>query len=209
MKKRAWISGHSRGIGSALYQLLESQGWNVGGGSRSTGVDITDLASVEASIDEFVSTHGGLDVVVHCAAMLGPRAELSDVSTEEMRTVLDVNVLGTFNVIKAAGPRFSGAGQLLLLSSSVGRRGRAGWGPYSASKHALEGLADTIAEEMPQVRVLSLNPGGTATDMRAEAYPDEDPKTLPTAEEIAKVIFDLMNDASHKSGSKLDCRDFL
>lgn len=181
----------------------------VGGGSRSTGVDITDFSSVEASIDEFAKTHGSLDAVVHCAAVLGPRAELSSVSTEEMRTVLDVNVLGTFNVIKAAGPRFSGGGQLLLLSSSVGRRGRAGWGPYAASKHALEGLADTIAEELPHLRVLSINPGGTATDMRAQAYPDEDPNTLPTAEAIAKVILGLMNDASHRSGSKLDCRDFL
>ena len=181
----------------------------VGGGSRSTGVDITDFSSVEASIDEFAKTHGGLDAVVHCAAVLGPRAELSSVSTEEMRRVLDVNVLGTFNVIKAAGQRFTGSAQLLLLSSSVGRQGRAGWGPYAASKHALEGLADTIAEELPHVRVLSINPGGTATDMRAQAYPDEDPNTLPTAEEIAKVILGLMNDASHKSGSKLDCRDFL
>jgi NAD(P)-dependent dehydrogenase (short-subunit alcohol dehydrogenase family) len=103
----------------------------------------------------------------------------------------------------------SAGGTLMLLSSSVGRQGRAGWGPYAISKHGLEGLSDTLAEEYPMLRVFSVNPGGTATDMRQEAYPDEDPQTLPTAHEVAQVILSYVDDKTLPSGAKLNCRDQL
>lgn len=208
-KPVAWVSGASRGIGAALVELLKAQGWVVAGCSRSQGCDVTSEASVRESMRTLVETHKRLDLAVHCAAILGPRGPLAEVEVETMREVLEINTIGAFIVGRLAAEFLSDGGTLILLSSSVGRQGRAGWGPYSISKHGLEGLSDTLAEEYPKLRVFSVNPGGTATDMRREAYPDEDPETLPTAAEVAAVILGYVADTSLQSGAKLNCRDLV
>ena len=83
------------------------------------------------------------------------------------------------------------------LSSTVGRRGRAGWGMYAVSKHALEGWLQVLADEWGERgRVYSVNPGATRTPMRAAAVPGEDPATLPRPEDIAPLFLRLAHPAA-------------
>jgi NAD(P)-dependent dehydrogenase (short-subunit alcohol dehydrogenase family) len=172
--------------------------------------DVSDPESVRAMFEKFGEHEERLDLLVNNAGVLGPRAELEEVDIEEWRHVFAVNADGPFLVTKAALPYLRrAAGTVCNVSSSVGRRGRGGWGPYACSKHALEGMTDTFADELADddVVVFSVNPGGTATDMRAEAYPEENPATLPTAREVAAVIAEMCETAESKD--KLNVRDRL
>ena len=99
-----------------------------------------------------------------------------------------------------------------MVSSSVGREGRAYWGAYAVSKFALEGLTQVLADEHEhagKIRVNSLNPGGTRTAMRRAAYPAEDPLTLPTPEDRLDLALYLMTDqAVGITGQQFDARDW-
>lgn len=215
------VTGSSRGIGRAVADLLHGCGAMVTGCARRPSgalfreyaVDVGNARDVADLAGHVRRAHGSLDLVVHCAGVLGPRKPLVEVDVVAFDGVIQTNLTGTFLVAKHMHPLLAlGRGPLLaLLSSSVGRRGRAGWGPYAVSKHGVEGLNTTLAEEWldDEIGVWSINPGGTATDMRAEAMPGEDPATLPTAESVARVIlercagFDLRT-----TGESWDVRDF-
>ena len=99
---------------------------------------------------------------------------------------------------------------VVFTSSSVGRKGRAYWGGYAVSKFANEGLMQVLADEVDgiaAVRANSVNPGATRTDMRAKAYPGEDPMTLPTPEEILPVYLYLMGpDSRGVNGKAFDAQ---
>jgi len=99
---------------------------------------------------------------------------------------------------------------VIFTSSSVGRKGRAQWGAYAVSKFATEGLMQTLADESAGsslIRANSLNPGGTRTQMRAEAYPDENPDRVPTPEQIMPAYLYLMGpDSAHKNGVAFDAQ---
>jgi NAD(P)-dependent dehydrogenase (short-subunit alcohol dehydrogenase family) len=87
--------------------------------------------------------------------------------------------------------------------------GKARWGAYSASKFAVEGFSQVLAEELKDlgIRVNAVNPGATRTEMRAAAYPDEDPLTLPVPEAIMPVFVYLASDASREvSGRSLEAQ---
>jgi NAD(P)-dependent dehydrogenase (short-subunit alcohol dehydrogenase family) len=88
---------------------------------------------------------------------------------------------------------------IAFTSSSVGRKGRAYWGGYSVSKFAVEGLMQVLADELRQtsaIRVNSIDPGATRTNMRKEAYPAEDPNTLVTPQERMGLYLYLMGSDS-------------
>jgi NAD(P)-dependent dehydrogenase (short-subunit alcohol dehydrogenase family) len=105
-----------------------------------------------------------------------------------------------------------GEGSIINVSSGVGRIRKPRWGAYAASKFGLEGLTQILAAELQplHIRVNAVNPGGTRTTMRAAAYPEEDPLTLPTPEEITPVFVYLASDASRDvTGQSLEARDFL
>ena len=99
---------------------------------------------------------------------------------------------------------------VIFTSSSVGRKGRAYWGAYSVSKFATEGFVDVLADELhnqSNIRVNSLNPGATRTQMRRTAFPGEDPFTLRTPEEIMPTYLWLMGpDSAGTSGQQLDAQ---
>ena len=98
------------------------------------------------------------------------------------------------------------------MTSSVGRQGRAMWGAYSISKFGVEGITQVFADELRKnnIRVMALNPGGTRTQMRAVAYPSEDPSKLPDPDTIAQVVLHLvLNSEMEWSGLSLNARDFF
>ncbi|MDC6380789.1 YciK family oxidoreductase [Pseudomonas graminis] len=155
---------------------------------------------------------GRLDGVLHNASIIGPRTPIEQLTGEQFMQVMHVNVNATFMLTTALLPllKLAGDASIAFTSSSVGRKGRAYWGAYGVSKFATEGLMQTLADEIDglgSLRANSINPGATRTDMRAQAYPAEDPTNNPTPEEIMPVYLYLMGpDSKGINGQALDAQ---
>ncbi|KPC33077.1 putative oxoacyl-Acyl carrier protein reductase [Pseudomonas syringae pv. cilantro] len=158
------------------------------------------------------SEFGRLDGLLHNASIIGPRTPLEQLSGEDFMQVMHINVNATFMLTHALLPllKRSADASIAFTSSSVGRKGRAQWGAYGVSKFATEGLMQTLADELQDVttvRANSINPGATRTDMRALAYPDENPLNNPTPEEIMPVYLYLMGpDSKGINGQALNAQ---
>jgi NAD(P)-dependent dehydrogenase (short-subunit alcohol dehydrogenase family) len=171
-----------------------------------------DLANAE-DIRRLIATvrgrFGRLDVLVNNAGILGPHARLADYPDDDWDAVVAVNLTAVFRVSKAALPLMSRGGSIINVSSGVGRVGRAGWGAYCVSKFGVEGMTQVLAEELRDqgIRVNAVNPGGTRTAMRAAAYPDEDPETLPTPDDLVPIfVFLASAESEGMTGRSLDAR---
>jgi NAD(P)-dependent dehydrogenase (short-subunit alcohol dehydrogenase family) len=109
---------------------------------------------------------------------------------------LATNLVANARLIRAFHPllQLSAAGRAVFMTSGVATRPRAYWGAYAASKAGLEALVKCWADELEitAIKANLFNPGPTRTQMRARAYPGEDPMTLPTPEEVAAQIVPLM-----------------
>lgn len=155
---------------------------------------------------------GRLDGVLHNASIIGPRTPVEQLRGEQFMQVMHVNVNATFMLTTALLPllKRSPDASIAFTSSSVGRKGRAYWGAYGVSKFATEGLMQTLADEIDglgSIRANSINPGATRTDMRAQAYPAEDPNNNPTPEQIMPVYLYLMGpDSKGINGQALDAQ---
>ena len=155
-----------------------------------------------------------LDGLIHNAALLGARTPIEFYPEQDWKDLMQVNVNAVFQLTQSLIPALtrSKSARLLFISSSVGRVGRAFWGAYAVSKFAIEGLMQTIAEELENttsIRVNSLNPGGTRTNMRRDAYPAENPETLQTAESLMPVYLYLMSaEAQNIHGQALNAKGF-
>lgn len=155
-----------------------------------------------------------LDGLILNAGTLGTRNPIEFYPADTWKETLQVNLHAVFMLTKALLPvlRLSADARLLFTSSSVGRSGRAHWGAYAVSKFAVEGLMQILSEELEKtsaVRVNSLNPGGTKTRMRAEAYPAEDPDSLPTPETLMPVYLYLFSKEARKlHGHAIDAQGF-
>lgn len=170
-----------------------------------------DFEQLAASLDaQFTS----LDGLVHNAAMLGPRCPIQFYPDQDWQDLMQVNVTAAFALTKALLPAMtrSADARLLFTSSSVGRIGKAYWGAYGISKFAIEGMMQTLADELAKttnIKVNSLNPGGTRTSMRRDAYPTEDPNSQPAPESIMPVYLYLFSSAAASiHGQALDVRGF-
>ena len=135
---------------------------------------------------------GRLDGLLNNASIIGPRTPLEQLSGEHFMRVMHINVNAMFMLTQALLPllKQSSDASVVFTSSSVGRKGRAYWGAYGVSKFATEGLMQTLADELDgvaAVRANSVNPGATRTDMRAQAYPAENPLDNPTPQQIMPV----------------------
>jgi len=149
---------------------------------------------------------GRLDGLLHNASVLGVLKPISQYPTSEWMQIMQVNLNAVFMLTRELLPllRQGDRASVIFTSSGVGHKGRAHWGAYSVSKFATEGLMQIIADEedgISDVRINSVNPGGTRTAMRAAAFPGEDPDSLPTPEAIMPVYLYLMgDDSAHVSG---------
>ncbi|MBD7978153.1 MULTISPECIES: YciK family oxidoreductase [Pseudomonas] len=155
---------------------------------------------------------GRLDGLLHNASILGPLTPLEQLSGDNFMRVMQVNVNAMFMLTSTLLPllKLSEDASVVFTSSSVGRKGRAYWGAYAVSKFATEGLMQVLADEVDGVapiRANSVNPGGTRTDMRAKAFPGEDPQTRPTPEDIMPVYLYLMGpDSQGVNGQAFDAQ---
>ena len=155
---------------------------------------------------------GQLDGLLHNAGILGDRKSVAQTDSEQWLEVMQINVNASFMMTQALLPLLekSADASIVFTSSGVGRKGRAYWGPYAVSKFAVEGLMQTLADELANtshIRVNSLNPGATNTGMRHTAYPAEDPSVNPLPEEIMPLYLYLMGpDSQEINGQALDAQ---
>ena len=151
--------------------------------------------------DLLLAQCGALDGLVLNAGMLGELSAFGNIEPTSWARVFQVNVHANFLLLQALLPLLQAAprASVLAVSSGVGRRGRAYWGAYAASKFALEGLVEVLADEWrgsTALTINSVNPGRCRTRMRASAYPAEDVDTLPLPETLAPGFVYLLSDAA-------------
>ncbi len=169
--------------------------------------DVADYQQLASAVNEQFDC---LDGLLHNAALLGARTPIAYYPEQDWKQVMTVNVDAAFHLSKALLPALerSSDGRILFTSSSVGRQGRAYWGAYGVSKFAVEGLMQTLAEELAEtsrIRVNSFNPGATRTTMRTRAYPAEDPRSVTEAAEHMPAYLYLMGpDSAEVHGQALD-----
>lgn len=175
-----------------------------------------DVDAVSALHDAIAGTYTTLNAIVHNASLLGAKTPLAHYPPEDWQQVMQVNVNAPFLLTRGLFDLLDEADDstVINISSSVGREGRAYWGAYSASKFALEGFSQILADETEhagRIRVYSVNPGGTRTAMRAAAYPMEDPATVPIPESHMDLFLYLLQGAVDDialppQGAQLDAR---
>ena len=231
--KNVLITGGSKGIGKGLSKVFLSEGANVIicarnheildqavdelenlGNIKGFSTNIAKLDDVKSLYDCVSNEFKHLDILINNASILGIKSKILDFPEDVWDSVIQINLNSQFYVIKAFLPLLekSENSSIINVSSSVGRKGKADWGAYAASKFGLEGLTQVLADELKDtnIRINSVNPGGTRTQMRADAYPDEDPDTLPTPEDISSVFVYLASDASIDiNGQQFNARDYL
>lgn len=224
----ALVTGASRGIGAAVAEALAGAGAHViltartaadleavegrihdaGGSSTIAPMDLAASDSIARLAQAVSGRWDALDILVLNAAMLGTLGPVAAIDGKEFNKVLTLNLLAQQVLIAAFDPmlRQSEAGRVVALTSTVGAAPRAYWGAYGASKAALETLILAYAQEVGNVtpiRAAIVNPGATATQMRARAFPGEDPATLKGPDAVAEAVVDLLK-RDFESGARLD-----
>jgi NAD(P)-dependent dehydrogenase (short-subunit alcohol dehydrogenase family) len=212
----ALITGATRGIGRASALALANAGAHIIATARSQGgleelddavlaatgehatlvpLDLTNGDGLDQLGLAIHQRHGRLDVLVHAGAMLGGLAPVSHIDPPQWDKVAAVNLTSAFRLIRSMEPllRQSEAGRAIFLTSGRAARPKAFWGPYAATKAGLEALVRCWADEIEYtpIRAVLLDPSQMRTRMRAEAYPGEDPETLPDPAEIGPLVVEL------------------
>ena len=184
----------------AVYDEIEHAGY-----PQAAIVPIDFAEATEENYQVLVNSievaFGRLDGLVHNAAELGDRTSISNYKAAVWNTVMAVNVTAPFLLTKALLHllKKSKNSAILFTGSSVGYQGRAYWGAYAVSKAANENLMQILADELGEtsnVRVNSINPGATRTNMRATAYPAENPETVKDANDLLPLYCYLISDDS-------------
>jgi NAD(P)-dependent dehydrogenase (short-subunit alcohol dehydrogenase family) len=175
--------------------------------------DVGKEKDVSRIVDAAIKRFQTIDTLVNNASLLGPRAALVEYPFGQWEEVIRINLHGVFLLSQQVVKRMIAQrhGSIINVSSGVGRVGRARWGAYAVSKFGLEGLTQVLADEVKEfgIRVNSVNPGPTRTGMRAEAYPEEDPLTLPTPEQITPIFVHLASAQSENvTGEMLEAKDW-
>ena len=222
--KIALVTGASRGIGYFTALELAKAGAHVvacartvggleelddaiqkaGGSATLVPFDLADMAAIDGLGGAIFERWGKLDILVANAGILGTISPIGHVEAKTFEKVMTINVTATWRLIRSVDPLLqkSDAGRALILSSGAAHKCRPFWGPYSASKAAVEALARTWAGETNRLplRIVSVDPGGTRTAMRAKAFPGEDPDTLPHPSEVARELVKLTGPDMRETG---------
>ena len=221
----ALVTGASRGIGRAAAVALGAAGAHVillartvggleetddeirraGGKATLIPADLGDFASIDQLGPAVGQRFGRLDGLAACAGALGTLTPAHQISPALMDECVSVNFLANHRLIRALHPLLaqSDAGRAVFLTSGISKNPRAYWGPYAASKAALDALVLCYAGELnvTSVKANLFNPGPTRTAMRAKAFPGEDPMTLPAPEEVAPAIADMLAPTYAENGA--------
>ena len=226
----ALVTGASRGIGAATARALAGAGAHVvitarkardleaveeeiheaGGGATIAPMDLTENDSIARLAAAVHERWGRLDILIINAAMLPPLMPVTQIEPKSFNQALTLNLLATQALLAAFDPllKRSEHGRVIGMTSSVGAESRAYWGAYGATKAAFDVLLNCYAREVETIsatRVAILDPGATRTQMRARAYPGEDPATLKSPAAVGEKVIELLtNDFATASRYRLE-----
>jgi NADP-dependent 3-hydroxy acid dehydrogenase YdfG len=205
--RTALITGASRGIGAAIADALAPthtlflagrpspalQATADRLGATAVPLDVTDTDSIPGA----VAAIDGLDVLVHNAGVSLP-GRVAESTVEQWRTTFDVNLVGAVAVTLALLPALRRSeGQVLFINSGSGRTASENMASYSASKFALRAFADSLRLSEPALRVTTVYPGRTDTDMQRELVSfeggDYDASTFLRADTVAAAVAQAIN----------------
>lgn len=217
--KTALVTGASKGIGAAIAQGLAAVGAHVvitgrdvkaleavedaihaaGGSATIAPVDLAEADGIARLASALAGRWDTLDILVICAAYLPSLGPVTQLDGKEFGRAITVNLLATQALLANFDPMLkrAPAARVIGLTSSVAQEPRAYWGAYAATKAGFENLLDSYAQEVAtisKVRVAILDPGATRTQMRARAYPGEDPKSVKEPRVVADRIVALLGE---------------
>lgn len=222
------VTGASRGLGYAAAKNAAARGAHVVAVARTVGgledlddeiqalgssttlvpMDLTDGDAIDRLGAAIFERWGLLDGLIGNAGALGVLSPLPHVAPKEFAKVFAVNVGANYRLIRSLDLllRQSDAGRAVFISSGAAVSARPYWGLYAASKAALDAMVKSYAGEMAitNVKANIFYPGQVRTALRAKAMPGEDPATLPTPDEIAPRMVDMISPAYTKTGMRVD-----
>ena len=208
------VTGASRGIGYFAAREAARRGAHViavartvggleelddeikalGGSATLVPADLADGDAIDRLGHAIFQRWGRLDGLVANAGVLTVLTPVAHILPKDFDKVMSLNVTANYRLIRSLDLllRQSDAGRAVFVSSSSARSAKPFWGPYAASKAALEALVKAYAGEVANtpLRVNVFYPGAVRTAMRAKAMPGEDPETLPHPSEIAAPLID-------------------
>ena len=217
--RTALITGASKGIGAATalamaeagahvilvarkvkpLEEIEDQIHAIGGTSTIAPLDLTEPDAVVRLANAIAGRWDTLDILCISAAYLPELTPITQVEPKQFTQAVMTNVIATQALLAGFDPllRRADAGRVIGLTSSVGASPRPFWGAYGSTKAAFENLLDTYAaevEKLSPVRVAIVDPGATRTDMRARAYPGENPETVKEPKVVADRLVALLTE---------------
>ena len=225
--KNILITGATRGLGRAMVEEFVGRGHTVIGCGRKQkeieglrdrfgpphdfqAVDVASDEAVKSWAERVLKGHAAPELVLNNAGVINRNARLWEISAQEMSRVMDVNLNGTVNVIRHFLPAMLGRGRGVIVnfSSGWGRSADAEVAPYCASKWAIEGLTQALAQELPEgLAVVALNPGIINTEMLRSCFGGS-AAGYPSPEEWAKRAAPfLLKLGAGDNGKQMDCPD--
>lgn len=213
--KVAIITGGARGIGKAAAIALAKEGVNVGLLARTEGtlkevaaeletmgvkaayaaVDVSSMEQVEAAVEALKSKLGSADILLNSAG-IATFGKVLEMDPEEWKQIIDTNLMGTYYVTRAVLPQLieKNGGDIINISSTNGLNGAATSSAYSASKFAVIGFTESLAQEVRRnnIRVSALTPSTVATDMALDLslIKENNDSKFIQPEDIAEFIVD-------------------
>ena len=227
----ALITGASRGLGAAVAERFAAEGARLILAARTVGgleatddrvraaggtatlipVDLTEAEAVERLAAAIYQRFGGLDIVVANAARLGALSPVAHGDPELWQTVLDLNLVSTYRLIRAVHPLLAAAeaGRAVFVTCGVGHTTAPFWNAYAVSKAGLEMLARLYAAEVARtaIRVNLLDPGPLRTKLRATAFPGERPDAIPAPEDLTEAFVHLAEPACSSHGALIEAAE--
>lgn len=227
------VTGASRGIGRAAFVALAQAGAHVvatartrealkgfdseakswGGEATLAACEMSSASDIDKLAELIRSRFDRLDGLFGNAGILGPKQPVGDLAPADFEAALAVNLTANFRLLHRLDPllKASPGGRALFVTSGVAWKRHAGWSPYAVSKAALEALVGVYAHEIEgtTVRANLISPGPIRTEMRTEAWPEENPDSVPLPEALTPSILTMLSPSFDRNGVIFDFKTGL